>query len=83
MARGGRGDIPGKDSVLVVVMYIYICHIYIIYISVTSRVLVHDATSLRNFDMTPTDSTKNGGHHPIPRQKLLEKSDLLAYIYIR
>ena len=58
MARGGRGDIPGKDSVLVVVRYTYICHIYIIYISVTSRVLVHDATSLRNFDMTPTDSTK-------------------------
>ena len=24
MARGGRGDIPGKDPVLVVVMYIYI-----------------------------------------------------------
>ena len=24
MARGGRGDIPGKDPVLVVVIYIYI-----------------------------------------------------------
>ena len=33
MARGGRGDIPGKDPVLVVVMYIYIYHIYIGYIT--------------------------------------------------
>ena len=40
---------------------IYIVHIYIIYIryiTCLARVPVHDATTLRRFDMTPTDSTK-------------------------
>ena len=58
MAREGKGDIP-VNSPVVFGAYVYkYAHIIHHIISVTSHVPVHDAITLRHFDITPTDSTK-------------------------